>query len=157
MPETLKVESLCNRQAVPLLDQPQLVYILTTLSPGPDIAQTRMPLNFTLLLDHSGSMAGEKLRTMKEAVKNIIDSAHTAGIWVGMCGEMASEPAFLLLLLGLGLDEFSMPPLAIPRSKFIIRAVSMAQAREISAQALELSTGKEVEEFSQSKLRELLG
>ncbi len=73
MSETLNVESLCNRSAVPLLDQPQLVFVLTTLSPGPDIAQARMPLNFTLLLDHSGSMAGEKLRTMKEAVKNIID------------------------------------------------------------------------------------
>jgi len=73
MPDTLNVESLCNRDAVPLLDQPQLVFVLTTLSPGADIAQTRMPLNFTLLLDHSGSMAGEKLRTMKEAVKNIID------------------------------------------------------------------------------------
>jgi Ca-activated chloride channel homolog len=73
MPETLTLEVLCNRSTVPLLDQPQLAYVLVKLSPGESLAGHRLPLNFTLLLDHSGSMAGEKLRTMKEAVKTIID------------------------------------------------------------------------------------
>ncbi len=89
-------------------------------------------------------------------VKNIIDSAHLAGIKVGMCGEMSGEPAFVLVLLGLGLDEFSMPPSAIPEVKYVIRSVSYLQAQEFAKQALKLSTGKEVEEFSQSKLREIL-
>ena len=57
----------------------------------------------------------------------------------------------------MGLDEFSMPPLAIPRSKFIVRSVSHAQAQEIARQAMKLTTGKEVEEFSQQQLRQLLG
>jgi len=52
---------------------PQLVYVLTELTPGQDISSVRLPLNFTLVLDRSGSMAGEKIRTMREAVKNIID------------------------------------------------------------------------------------
>lgn len=69
----LRLSSLCNRRGIPLLDQPQLVYVLTELIPDAQAAASRMPLNFTLLLDHSGSMAGEKLRTMKEAVKNMID------------------------------------------------------------------------------------
>lgn len=75
MPEFLKLDSLCNRPVVAVLDQPQLIYVLTTLTPTPDQAApaARLPLNFTLLLDHSGSMAGEKLRTLREAVKNIID------------------------------------------------------------------------------------
>ena len=47
-------------------------------------------------------------------IKNIIEAAHDGGIWVGMCGEMAGEPAFVLVLLGLGLDEFSLPPQVIP-------------------------------------------
>jgi Ca-activated chloride channel family protein len=64
---------MCNRYAVPVMEQPQLIYVLTELTPGEGIANTRLPMNFALLLDHSGSMAGEKLRTMKEAVKNIID------------------------------------------------------------------------------------
>jgi phosphotransferase system enzyme I (PtsI) len=89
-------------------------------------------------------------------IKNIIDAAHSANIKVGMCGEMAGEPNFALILLGLGLDEFSMPPQVIPELKYIIRSVTLKQAQEIAFRALRLSTGKEVEEFSQSKLREIL-
>jgi Ca-activated chloride channel family protein len=64
---------MCNRAAVPVIDQPQLIYVLTELVPGKAISNVRLPLNFSLVLDHSGSMAGEKLRTMKEAVNHIID------------------------------------------------------------------------------------
>ena len=73
MSDLLKLTSICNRAAVPVLDQPQLIYVLTELVPGKVISNVRLPLNFTLVLDHSGSMAGEKLRTMKEAVNQIID------------------------------------------------------------------------------------
>ena len=90
-------------------------------------------------------------------IKNIIESAHNAGIWVGMCGEMAGEPSLVLILLGLGLDEFSMPPAVIPEVKYIIRSVSIRQAKDIALGALKLSTGREIEEFSQAKLREILG
>jgi len=89
-------------------------------------------------------------------IKNIIDAAHKANIKVGMCGEMAGEPSFALILLGLGLDEFSMPPQVIPELKFLIRSVTLKQAQEIAKKALKLSTGREVEEFSQSRLREIL-
>lgn len=89
-------------------------------------------------------------------IKNIISAAHNAGIWVGMCGEMAGEPLFVLLLLGFGLDEFSMPPSVIPEIKYIIRSVSLSHAQEIAHQALGLSTAKEIEEFSRNKLRDVL-
>lgn len=90
-------------------------------------------------------------------VRNVIDSAHASGTWVGMCGEMAGEPSLALILLGLGLDEFSVPPQVIPEIKYIIRSVSLKQARSIALEALKLSTGKQVEEFAQSKLREIVG
>jgi phosphotransferase system enzyme I (PtsI) len=90
-------------------------------------------------------------------IKRIIDSAHESGIWVGMCGEMAGDPAMVLILLGLGLDELSMPPLAIPEVKYLVRLVTMQQVGDIAREALRLSTGKQVEEFSQAKLREILG
>ena len=89
-------------------------------------------------------------------IKNIIDSGHDAGIKVGMCGEMAGEPSFALILLGLGLDEFSMPPQVIPELKYIIRSISLKEAKNIAGEALKLSTGKEVEEFVQLRLRETL-
>ncbi|TAN59479.1 phosphoenolpyruvate--protein phosphotransferase [bacterium] len=88
-------------------------------------------------------------------IKSIIDAGHNANIWVGMCGEMGGDPLFTVILLGLGLDEFSMPSVMIPEIKHIIRAVTMAQAKEIAAQALTLSTSKEVEDFSRSKYKEL--
>ncbi|MCX5694213.1 MAG: phosphoenolpyruvate--protein phosphotransferase [Candidatus Omnitrophica bacterium] len=89
-------------------------------------------------------------------VKNIIDAAHQAKIKVAMCGEMAGEPSLALILLGLGLDEFSLPPQVIPELKYIIRAIGFKAAQEIALQALKLSTGKEVDEFSQKKLAEIL-
>jgi phosphoenolpyruvate-protein phosphotransferase (PTS system enzyme I) len=89
-------------------------------------------------------------------VKNIIDAAHQAKINVAMCGEMAGEPSLALILLGLGLDEFSLPPQVIPELKYLIRSVSMKQAQQFAVEALQLSTGKEVEEFSQNRLAEVL-
>lgn len=90
-------------------------------------------------------------------IKNIIDAAHAKGIKVAMCGEMAGEPSLIPILLGLGLDEFSMPPLLIPETKYIIRSLKMSQVKDIAIEAMKLATGKEVEEFSQRKLKEILG
>jgi phosphoenolpyruvate-protein phosphotransferase (PTS system enzyme I) len=89
-------------------------------------------------------------------VKGIIDAAHANGIWVGMCGEMASDELFTPFLLGLGLDEFSMPSLAVPQIKYILRSMSMTEARKIADEALTLTTAKAVESFMQSKLKEIL-
>ncbi|MDP3791346.1 MAG: phosphoenolpyruvate--protein phosphotransferase [Candidatus Omnitrophota bacterium] len=89
-------------------------------------------------------------------IKNIIEAGHRAGIWVGMCGEMAGDLYMTLILLGLGLDEFSTSPVAVPEIKRIIRSVTMDQAKEIAQQALTLSTGKEVERFARRKLKELV-
>ena len=70
---SLKIQSICNRKALPVLNSSQLVYILTEVSPEAGIADARLPLNLTLVLDCSGSMAGTKLRNLKEAVKRMID------------------------------------------------------------------------------------
>ncbi|MDP3787255.1 MAG: phosphoenolpyruvate--protein phosphotransferase [Candidatus Omnitrophota bacterium] len=89
-------------------------------------------------------------------IKNIIYAGHKANIWVGMCGEMAGEPAFAILLLGLGLDEFSTSPVNLPRIKQIIRSVEYKTAQKIAEEALTLSTGREIEEFANEKLKELV-
>lgn len=64
-------------------------------------------------------------------IKMIIDRAHAAGIPVAMCGELAGDPFATVILLGLGLDTFSMSASRIPEVKEIIRAVTMSEAREI--------------------------
>ena len=89
-------------------------------------------------------------------IKNIAEAAHSNNIWVGMCGEMAGEPLFTLLLLGLGLDEFSMPPPRIPKVKEMIRHISFADAKEVAQQVLQYATGREVEKFLQETLKRIL-
>lgn len=62
-----------GREVMPLADMSQVVYVLVEASPTEAVAQVRMPLNFALVLDHSGSMRGKKLASVKEAVKMVID------------------------------------------------------------------------------------
>ncbi|MBU0709848.1 MAG: phosphoenolpyruvate--protein phosphotransferase [Candidatus Omnitrophica bacterium] len=89
-------------------------------------------------------------------IKNIITAGHKEKIKVAMCGEMAGEPGLVLILLGMGLDEFSIPPQVIPELKYIIRSITMKQVEEIAQKASTLSTAKEVNNYSQDKLREIL-
>lgn len=77
-------------------------------------------------------------------IKHAIDAAHQAGIWVGMCGEMAGDLEAIPILLGLSLDEFSMNAPAIPRAKAMIRSLSMDEAHDIAVQALSMTRAKEV-------------
>ncbi len=89
-------------------------------------------------------------------IKSVIDAGHRSNIWVGMCGEMSGEPSLALLLLGLGLDEFSMPSASILEIKNIIRSVSFSDAQKIAQEALSLPTGPDVEKFLKEKLGVLL-
>lgn len=89
-------------------------------------------------------------------IKNIIDAGHRENIWVGMCGEMAGEVGLGLILLGLGLDEFSMSPAAVPEMKYVIRNLKFEDAKEVAEKALMLPTGEQIEEFVNKRLYELI-
>lgn len=78
------------------------------------------------------------------AIYESVQAAKGAGKWVGMCGEMASDPLCTLVLLGLGLDDLSMGPFFIPVIKRIIRSVSYAAARNLARDVLTMATVKEV-------------
>ena len=88
-------------------------------------------------------------------IKGVVDSAHRAGIPVSMCGEMAGEPLYALILLGLGLDELSMAPHAIPVMKKVIRETTLAQGRQLLEEVLALSTAQEIEERVREKMASL--
>ena len=64
-------------------------------------------------------------------INMIVEKGHHAGIPVAMCGEMAGDPLSTVLLLGMGIDEFSMSPQSLLEVKHIIRSVSLAEAREL--------------------------
>lgn len=82
-------------------------------------------------------------------IKNVIEQAHLHGISVGMCGEMASDPLATLLLLGMGLEEFSVSVSAIPYIKEIIRKNSMPKAKEISSRVMEMESSDKIIEYLQ--------
>jgi phosphotransferase system enzyme I (PtsI) len=87
-------------------------------------------------------------------VKATIDAGRAAGIPVGMCGEMAGDPSASVLLLGLGLEEFSMSSASVPEVKRAIRATSWKAARDAASRALSLATSAEVAAFLDSLRRD---
>jgi phosphoenolpyruvate-protein phosphotransferase len=104
---------------------------------------------YTLAADRTNAKVSHLVTAMHPAVlrliKQVIDQGQTAGIWVGMCGEMAAEPMAIPILLGLGLDEFSMNPTSIPQAKAIIRKWDTRQAALLAEQALQCETPGDVQ------------
>ena len=85
-------------------------------------------------------------------VQRTIESGKAAGIPVGMCGEMAADPSSAIVLLGFGLDEFSMSSAAVPAVKRAIRSTSLADARSVAQAVMALSTSSEVAAYLSSRL-----
>ncbi|MDQ0494938.1 phosphoenolpyruvate--protein phosphotransferase [Paenibacillus brasilensis] len=83
-------------------------------------------------------------------VKMVIDAAHREGRWVGMCGEMAGDATAIPLLLGLGLDEFSMSATSILPARSQISKLSRADMEKLAAKALDMQTAEQVVELVQS-------
>ena len=80
-------------------------------------------------------------------IKMTIDGAHKNGKWCGMCGEMAGDELAAPVLLGLGLDEFSMSATSILRARKMINALSYEEMKAMAAKAVELDTAEEVTEL----------
>jgi phosphotransferase system enzyme I (PtsI) len=86
-------------------------------------------------------------------IKMTTDAAHAAGIWAGVCGEMAGDPLMIPLLLGLGVDELSVAPQSVPQIKYLIRRIKMSEAKEIALAALNSEASTEILDRSQRLVR----
>ncbi len=80
-------------------------------------------------------------------IRQVVHIAHQAGKWVGVCGELAGEEDAIPLLLGLGVDEFSMASSSIPHAKMILRSWRYQTAQKLAERALKLESAGEVREF----------
>jgi phosphotransferase system enzyme I (PtsI) len=77
-------------------------------------------------------------------IKMIVTEAHKKHIPVAVCGEMAGDPVFAPLLLGLGVDELSMAPPLLAAVKYVVRAMKMSDAKQLAVDALAMSAPKEI-------------
>jgi phosphotransferase system enzyme I (PtsI) len=89
-------------------------------------------------------------------IKYVIDVSHREGKWTGMCGELAGDEKAIPLLLGMGLDEFSMSSISIPRAKKIIRCLSTDRLKQLVEDVIDLSTPQEVMEHLNTFYDEVL-
>lgn len=77
----------------------------------------------------------------------VIKNAHAEGKWVGMCGECAGDQRMIPMLLGFGLDEFSMSPISILRARKLITSVTEADMKKLSEEVLALTKAEEIESY----------
>jgi len=106
---------------------------------------------YTLAVDRTNERVAALFRPSNPGVtrllRHVVSEGTKAGIRVSICGEMASEKPYTLLLLGLGVRHFSVAPGAVPEVKRVVRAVTRRDAQEVAVRALEFSTPEEVDDY----------
>jgi len=114
-------------------------------------------IQYTLAVDRLNEKIAHLYEPTNPSVLRLIkmtaDAAHAAGIWVGVCGEMAGDPLMVPLLLGLGVDELSVSPSSVPQIKYLVRRVKMSEAKEIAGAALRSESSQEIMENAQRLVR----
>lgn len=139
-----------------MIEVPSAVVISDSLAREVDFFSigTNDLIQYTLAIDRVNERVSYLYDPLHPAVLRLISmivkSAHDAGIRVAICGEMAGEPAFTLMLIGLGLDELSMNPLAIPRVKRIIRNSTLQEARDLLTESMNFNTASKIQDFVRS-------
>lgn len=113
---------------------------------------------YTLAVDRGNDLISYLYNPMSPSVlkliKQVIDASHAEGKWTGMCGELAGDERATLLLLGMGLDEFSMSAISIPTIKKIIRNANFKDAKTLAEQALNQPTAKELMDLVEIFIKE---
>ncbi|USS96152.1 phosphoenolpyruvate-protein phosphotransferase PtsI [Serratia symbiotica] len=103
---------------------------------------------YTLAVDRGNEMISHLYNPLSPSVlgliKQVIDASHAEGKWTGMCGELAGDERATLLLLGMGLDEFSTSAISIPRIKKIIRNTNFTDVQALAAQVLAQPTAQDL-------------
>jgi phosphotransferase system enzyme I (PtsI) len=117
-------------------------------------------IQYTLAMDRDNQQLGDLYQPLHPSVlrsiRHTVEGARSAGRWTGVCGEMAGDPRQAVLLVGLGVDELSVPSIDLPRVKAAIRSVTREQAGAIACAALGLPSATAIEEHLRENLDPLL-
>ncbi|HJV65073.1 MAG TPA: phosphoenolpyruvate--protein phosphotransferase [Geomonas sp.] len=141
-----------------MIEIPSAVVIADLLAAEVDFFSvgTNDLIQYTLAIDRTNEHLSSLYEPLHPAVlrslKTVVDAAHAAGIEACICGEMAGEPDYLPVLLGLGFDELSMNAVSIPRVKKILRRCTMEAAREVAGKVLTYSTAGEAEAYLKGEI-----
>jgi phosphotransferase system enzyme I (PtsI) len=136
-----------------MVETPSAAWIADRLAQEADFFSigTNDLIQYSLAIDRQNRDVAYLYRPLHLAIirslQAIVDAAKKGGIPVAMCGEMAGDPHLTLVLLALGLEEFSMTSRQIPLVKNVIRAVSRVEAVQLLEQAMQYSSAEEIERF----------
>jgi phosphotransferase system enzyme I (PtsI) len=142
-----------NLEVGMMIEVPSAAVLADAFAPQVDFFSigTNDLAQYTLAVDRTNQVVAHLADPLHPAVirliHQVIDAAHAHGKWVGLCGEMAGDPLAIPLLLGLGLDEFSMTASAIPLAKSKLRELSLARAQEIAHHCLTLTDLDSVRQY----------
>ena len=116
-------------------------------------------IQYTLAVDRGAQDVSNLYRagdpSILRLIQTVVNAASERGIPVTVCGQMSSDPKFVPLLLGLGLRQLSVTPLAIPDVKDVIRHVSIERAEQIAQHALSLDLARDVENYLRIEVQRL--
>lgn len=113
---------------------------------------------YTLAVDRGNELISHLYNPLTPSVlsliKQVIDASHAEGKWTGMCGELAGDEQATILLLGMGLDEFSMSAISVPKIKKLIRNVNYQDAQDLAKEVLQQPTAEDIEQLIANFLAE---
>jgi phosphotransferase system, enzyme I, PtsP len=144
-----------------MVEVPSIVHLVSRIVREVDFLSigTNDLIQYILAVDRGNHKVAELYEPLHPAVlaalTQIIEGAKREGKRVGMCGEMAGDPLYTLVLLGMGLEEFSMGSLFIPVVKKIVRSVSFREAKAVSEIVLRMDTVGEIKKYLFDQMREL--
>jgi phosphoenolpyruvate-protein phosphotransferase (PTS system enzyme I) len=105
-------------------------------------------IQYTLAADRTNERVAHLYEPTHPAIlrliKMTVDAAHKHGIWAGVCGEIAGDPALAALLIGLGVDELSAAPPVVPQVKYIVRRLKLSEAQELAKFAMQCESPSEI-------------
>ena len=142
-----------------MIEVPSAVIIADDLAREVDFFSigTNDLIQYTLAIDRVNERVSYLYEPLHPAVlkliHRVVEAGHRAGIEVSICGEMAGEPVYTMILLGLGLDELSMNALVIPRIKKLIRSITIKECRKLVNRVMTFNTASEIEFFVRDCMR----
>ncbi len=105
-------------------------------------------IQYTLAADRTNERVSHLYEPTHPAIirliKTTVDAAHRNGIWVGVCGEIAGDPALAPLIIGMGVDELSAAPTVVAQVKYIIRRLKLSEAQALAEFALQSESPSEI-------------